>query len=772
MSALGRVVRGLAALASLVALLAGVPWALWHFIGWPLPHALPTWEQVSQALNSNGISDELLFNSLAVVCWAAWAALAVSVAAEVPAAIRGVTARRVPLTGPMQTVARHLVAAALLLLPPISPRPAAAASPPPITWATTARPVSTPAIPLHGPGVGVLHAIEIPTRSMSHSEATSALAADAELPRHRVAPKETLWGLAERYLGDPLRWKEIFDLNQGRPQPNGDQLIDEDLIRPGWVLLLPADALVPTVPPEAPASGPGSNGSAQHDTAGPSGQEGTASRPSQSPPPSVPPHRPSREQPATSASPQQPEDRHSPSPVVRLPLGGVVGLSLALAVSAALAAARLHRRRQWQPAEPAPGLNHDDPLVTDTIRRLLRAARSASQQGDDAADDENEQQTSTVVERPAPPITPSAFGVVTVGHRGGHEITLDLPATGGLALTGPGALAAARALVVTALARNPEAPVEVVVAGADLIQDLLPRVGAVPGLVIVADLDAALRRLEVEALYRARLLDDADTSTIGEFRKNHPTEPLPLLLLVTSTAPPILAGRLGALLDSGQRLGIGAVILGEGRGISELAVDTEGGVTEAPAGPGPFDELRDAYMMMLHPDQGQEALALVAASHGEPPVPLSTDSTQAATAIPTPTEPGDDPAPAAPTPASIVRSAAMLRLVSDEPRPVLVRLLGPIRVEANGAEIRKGLRGKAREFLTLLLIHPEGVDAEVAVETLWPDVPPPRGAERFQTTLSNLRKTLRTATGLEKAIVVAYAAGRYQLQLDLIECDL
>ena len=48
MNTLRRIVRGLAALAALVALLIGVPWTLWHFIGWPLPHVLPTWEQVSQ----------------------------------------------------------------------------------------------------------------------------------------------------------------------------------------------------------------------------------------------------------------------------------------------------------------------------------------------------------------------------------------------------------------------------------------------------------------------------------------------------------------------------------------------------------------------------------------------------------------------------------------------------------------------------------------------------------------------------------------------------
>ncbi len=758
MRTLGRVVRGLVALSALVALLVGVPWALWHYISWPLPHALPTWEQVSQALNSNGIPDALLFNSLAVVCWAAWAALAVSVAAEVPAAIRGVTARRVPLAGPMQTLARHLVAAVLVLLPPVTSRPAAALSPSPVTWSTTARPVAALATPFIASPTRAHQTLDAPAGPGSYSPTSSIVAADAKLPRHHVAPKETLWGLAEKYLGDPLRWREIFDLNQGRPQPNGERLTDEDLIRPGWVLLLPADARVPqTVSPNAPPAGAGSNSNGQQGPAGPSGEEPGAPQPS--------------EQPSTTTSSEH-KDRHSPNPIVELPLGGVVGLSLALAISAALAAARLHRRRRWQPADPAPDIAGDDPLVTDTVRRLDHAARVTTQQDDDAEDDQPARPPSGSAERPSPlpRIEPGPFGVVVVSHHDGTELALDLPAAGGLALTGPGAVAAVRALVVAALARNQQtAAVEVVVAGADFAGQLLPNVGAVPGLEIVADLDAALRHLEVEALHRARLLDDSGQSTIKEFRQNHPAEPLPLLMLVSGTPAPVLAGRLAALLDCAQRFGIGVVIVGEAQGMNALGVGADGEIADLPAVPGPLDQLRGARMMMLHPDQGQEALALVAASHGEPPVPLAGRSTVAATGASQAATGADTsaaPADAAP------RSLPMPALAEGESRPVLVRLLGPLRIEVNEREVRKGLRGKAREFLALLLIRPEGVDSEVAVETLWPDVPPPRGAERFQTTLSNLRVTLRTATGLEKADVVDYSAGRYQFQLDLVDCDL
>ena len=71
---LGRLLRGLAALVVLAGLLVGVPVGLWVFIGWPLPHALPTWTQLARAL-TDPIPDQVLLDTLAVVCWLLWAGL-------------------------------------------------------------------------------------------------------------------------------------------------------------------------------------------------------------------------------------------------------------------------------------------------------------------------------------------------------------------------------------------------------------------------------------------------------------------------------------------------------------------------------------------------------------------------------------------------------------------------------------------------------------------------------------------------------------------------
>ncbi len=59
-------------------------------------------------------------------------------------------------------------------------------------------------------------------------------------PTHLVSPRETLWSIAARRLGSPLRWREIAELNYDVVQPDGDALTRRHWIRPGWSLLLPS----------------------------------------------------------------------------------------------------------------------------------------------------------------------------------------------------------------------------------------------------------------------------------------------------------------------------------------------------------------------------------------------------------------------------------------------------------------------------------------------------------------------------------------------------
>ena len=64
----------------------------------------------------------------------------------------------------------------------------------------------------------------------------------AETHVYVVQPGDTLWALAARYLGNPLRYQELFALNRGISQADGHTLVDPNLIYPGMKLQFPADA--------------------------------------------------------------------------------------------------------------------------------------------------------------------------------------------------------------------------------------------------------------------------------------------------------------------------------------------------------------------------------------------------------------------------------------------------------------------------------------------------------------------------------------------------
>ncbi|WP_030272931.1 LysM peptidoglycan-binding domain-containing protein [Streptomyces sp. NRRL B-24484] len=227
----GDLVRaGLAGLA-LLALLAAVPWGLITFIGNPLPDSMPTWSTLNESVGTT-----VIINTIAVVLWAVWAQFAFCVAVELRAALSGIgrLPLRVPAAGVNQALARQLVATMLLV--------SAGA----LTVGTaTAAPASAAAAPR-----AATTAAAVPQQAASAVTAAPGAAAATEqhLPIYVVkAPSEghrdSLWRIAEQHLGDGTRWSEIQTLNEGRPQPDGGSLGSNSRIRPGWTLLLPADAV-------------------------------------------------------------------------------------------------------------------------------------------------------------------------------------------------------------------------------------------------------------------------------------------------------------------------------------------------------------------------------------------------------------------------------------------------------------------------------------------------------------------------------------------------
>ncbi len=70
---------------------------------------------------------------------------------------------------------------------------------------------------------------------------------------YRVRANDTLTSIARSQLGDASKYREIFDLNKGKPQPGGGSLTDPNLIQVGWVLQLPSEHMM--TPQMHPAAG-------------------------------------------------------------------------------------------------------------------------------------------------------------------------------------------------------------------------------------------------------------------------------------------------------------------------------------------------------------------------------------------------------------------------------------------------------------------------------------------------------------------------------------
>ena len=244
-------VRGLISCVGVLALVVGFPLLLGLAVGWPLPHGVPSWTEFSQAVRDGYIPDRLGVGAVAVVGWLAWFQLAGAVLTELVAVARHRPSRRVRLfVAPARHLAARWVGSAVMVGMLFAPKVAMAAPAPPVPVAAqvaTSMPADGTTLEAEAPqpsAAGVLYVVQ-----------------------PWEANRDCLWTIAERYLGDGMRWREIFKLNQGRPQADGRVLANPDFIIDGWHLLLPADAtgvpaeylVHPVAPPAAVDPAPDSS---------------------------------------------------------------------------------------------------------------------------------------------------------------------------------------------------------------------------------------------------------------------------------------------------------------------------------------------------------------------------------------------------------------------------------------------------------------------------------------------------------------------------------
>jgi LysM repeat protein len=230
-----RLIRAVWALLVLVALLVGFPVLLVATIGNPWP--------------AGGLDElELMTNSavlglVSVLGWFFWAQVVLCTLWEIPAALRGIEAPRVPIAlGGQQHAIRWLVHTILavgvtssVLAPSVASRAEAA----PVALSHTV----THVVDHAGP------AADTTLTDTRHTDQKSAArdtqhhrTAKGALPRVTTVKGDTLWGLAQTHLGDGFRWREIADLNHGQKMSDGRTFTNPRNIEPRWELRLPADA--------------------------------------------------------------------------------------------------------------------------------------------------------------------------------------------------------------------------------------------------------------------------------------------------------------------------------------------------------------------------------------------------------------------------------------------------------------------------------------------------------------------------------------------------
>ncbi|MEV8321424.1 hypothetical protein AB0Q95_45520 [Streptomyces sp. NPDC059900] len=743
----------------LIALVAGLPWGLCRYVGWPLPDHIPAGPEAGARLTAPPEAS-LLLKVLACALWAIWLVFLGGVLRTAGQGLRRAADRRRPAIagGPLKVLGAALLgAAALALLPGRDPQ---AHLFPAHKRPITADTLRNPAAPWRTTRDGGARAA-----SDTAAPRESTTAAIVRPPLHGV--HDSLWRIAARRLHDGDRWPEIYALNYGRRQADGHALLDPGLIRPGWVLRLPAprpgkdpERGHPPVPPTRPAP--------------PCGGAGTPTSP---------------------AAPPSPAPQPRSDAGLDLPQGVFIGAGTATVLATALLLA--HRRRRRARHRPGRSTNQDARL-TPVIRALRQASKqtpprtataghpapaagpgtpgSGSRAGNTGRDEGRGPRTP----HPTPPAR-------VLGVKDGRDLAWALARSRGLGLVGPGALDAARALVIDLLTQpQPEAaaPAELVMTAPDAHRLLGRHTAPAPPrrLRIVANLPQALQLLETELLSRTRARTDHGTAPV-------PSTHTPELVLIAAVPAAQEQPRLQAILDNGSALGLAGLLIGQWRAGGTLRIRPDG--TVGAASPSHAEPFAGARLFTMPPQPAAVILALLAEAApqgpGRPPTEQNTGTPRIAPAprenapATPPRPPGEheEQAPRARTPDTTVPSAdaAPARRTPGRQQPLRLCLLGRLTLtyrapdDAQPVDVTSALAPKQRELLAYLAVHREGAQRERLAAAIWPQAPYGRTSNAFYATLSQLRRSLPRATHGAVHNIVQRADARYELDQQQVSVD-
>ena len=242
--------KGFLALVAILAIVGGVPYILLRFFGTPWPDKMP-----SSSMLFSELSIETVLGIIAFFIWIAWLHFVICLIAEAVAEIRGHgLSPRIPFGGGSQTMARRLIGTVVLIAA------GAGVSLPVASAVTTTGPGAQTSVTVTQGGeqgsVPQFRQTEARSTVLSGNQTKTTTYTGVRtnhdhngqvIKYTEVRPPagrnyDCLWDIAERYLGEGRRYKEIYDLNKNKLQPDGRRLTNPDLILPGWQVRLPADA--------------------------------------------------------------------------------------------------------------------------------------------------------------------------------------------------------------------------------------------------------------------------------------------------------------------------------------------------------------------------------------------------------------------------------------------------------------------------------------------------------------------------------------------------
>ena len=756
-----RLARGIGALALLALLLIGTPLALWLLVGWPLPSTVPSLDTLGDSLTRSSISDDTLLKAIAIVGWLAWLQIVASIVLEATARLGNRPARD-HRSLPIQPFVRGLITSVALLI---------ASTRMPTATAQAARPI-------------VATAPAEPTRiSQPVSAPTATPVAGTSLPTYTVERHDTLWGIAEAHLADPFRWREIADLNLGQPQPIGGALNDPNIIQPGWVLALPADAtsLAPTAAtPAEPATANREPGPPPVPDAVADGQNHSEQvDPSVTPPPAD--ALPAPASPPSSTLTPSTSTAESGEPIADQATATVPAPLIASALTAAsivtflelLRRARQRRRRPGQSPRRPTKTNELTEFRLRTAGRLDRAellsvavrafaggakpARSSSPTVQ--AVRSNDREVEILLDQPLPEAPPGFIdagsgrawrtdptqhelleyvadlddviaplpSLVSVGSLNGDEILIDIETVGLITITGDEKQAIG---LVRAIASQLSTSIWIDYARVLTVGDLSFELDPEMRVQHSSSFDAAITTLKRET-------EDADRALGFVHRKNSFESRLakaandgwmPTILVSETTPTREQVEQLATVCTPGGRCA-GAVVLSE-----------------------PID---GAWSLTI---EGNRV-------HVDPlgfDLDIATITTEAAAAIDellTDLKVDDDVSEIAEPACAPVGATAPVAPESTTVAELEVNVIGPVEIPGYDEKLDRNIYA---ELVTYLALHPEGATDERLKTVLWPDSSPKGNS--FNTTVSTTRGRLGEASDGSLHLLRFLDAGqRYRL---------